>query len=115
VVSEAPEVKLEALELETGGVRYVFDSNRPEVWCSALERLEFGCVRLHSAERTEGRELSAFHGDLVAAIGVWISERLQQFWTWHEQRMHEVRASVQIMHDLRNATEMESILAGAVK
>src|SRR5687768_12596232 len=68
VVPEAPQIQLQALELETHFCRDVRDEDRPEIRCAPLELLELLCVGLDAANRTQRCELVALHPDLVFAI-----------------------------------------------
>src|SRR6185503_18335486 len=83
VVAKAPEIQLEALELETLLRGRVRDEDGSEIRRATLQQLELGRIAFDSTHRTERRELVALHLDLVFAIRVRIIEGLQQFSSWH--------------------------------
>src|SRR5687767_3429635 len=83
VVPEAPEIKLETLELEAELSRNVSDPDDPEIRRSTLELCELLGIRLYSAEWTERSELVAVHVYLVVAIRIRIRERLEKLRSWH--------------------------------
>src|SRR5687768_4307600 len=83
VVSEAPQIELETLELDAELSRNVGDSNDPEIRRPTFQLRELLRIRLYSAEWTERSELVAVHVDLVVAIRIRVRERLEQLRSWH--------------------------------
>ena len=82
VVPEAPEVELEALELDavaagTYEMRIVAKSGAPP-----LSSVELGGVAFDAAERAERGELVGLDHDFVVAIGVRIRERSRAVRVW---------------------------------
>src|SRR5204863_9124201 len=65
VVAKAPEIELEALELDAAVSGHVRDVDDSEVRSAAAQLCELTCVSLDSTQRAERRELRAFHSDLV--------------------------------------------------
>src|SRR5687768_10638546 len=86
VVAEAPEIQLEALELEAAFRGNVGDANRAEVGRTALEQRELLGVALYSTKRAKRRELRAVHVDLVVTVGIWIVEGLEEVGAGHTEQ-----------------------------
>src|SRR5438270_6663460 len=86
VVPVAPQIKLEALELQTFRAGNICNTNCPEIRRATLEQCELFRVTLDSAKRAERRELRAVHVDLVVTVGVRIVKCLEELWPWHPER-----------------------------
>ncbi len=85
VVPEAPQVELQALELDADFGWYIRDPDDPEIRSSTGEQRELLRITLYAAKRTERCELVAVHVDFVIAICVGIREGLNQLGTGHPE------------------------------
>src|SRR5215218_1241293 len=94
VVSEAPEIELQALQLDTDVAWDVCDVHRREVWRSTRELPELCRIGLDPAQWTERRELGTLHRDLVRTPRIGIRKRLQQLGSWHAGRSHNCQAAL---------------------
>ena len=97
VVPEAPQVQLQALELDAEIGRHVRDADYSEIRGPAFQQRELLCITLYSPEGTERRELVAVHVDFVIAIRVWISERFEQVRTGQCLFQYALRSAVSVL------------------
>src|SRR6476661_6270845 len=87
VVAKAPEIELEALELEARGRGIVRDANGGKIRRTTFEQREHLRITLDPAKRTERRELGGLHVDLVIPVRIRIGKRLEQFRLWHARKL----------------------------
>src|SRR6476661_8677445 len=87
VVAKAPEIELEALELEARGRGIVRDANGGKIRRTTFEQRELLRITLDPAKRTERRELGGLHVDLVIPVRIRIGKRLEQFRLWHARKL----------------------------
>src|SRR5690242_21894471 len=77
VVAIAPEIELEALELEAEPVGHVVDEERPEIGSSARKLPDLLGIALDTTEWAQLREFRTLHADGVVPIGVRVLEGLE--------------------------------------
>src|SRR3954469_12323636 len=87
VVAKAPEIQLEALELEADFTWDVGDVDGSEVGRAAPQGAQLISIALDAAKRTERSEFRALHRDLVVAAGIWVGKGLEKFGVGHRERM----------------------------